>query len=168
VLPGAVDAAQTLPDLAILAFGTPALTALDAAEALAADPEAPIRVAVFDARFAKPLDTALLRNILSRGIPLVTIEDHSIIGGFGSAVLEAAQEMGLDASRVMRLGLPDSWIYQDSRSKQLAEVGLDKPGLIRAIRQALAQTPGVGERASIADGRTAASSRPAPPSHSAR
>jgi 1-deoxy-D-xylulose-5-phosphate synthase len=168
VLPGAVDAAQTLPDLAILAYGTPALTALDAAEALAADYDAPLRAAVFDARFAKPLDTALIRAVLSRGIPLVTIEDHSIIGGFGSAVLEAAQEMGLDASRVMRLGLPDSWIYQDSRSKQLAEVGLDKPGLIRAIRQALAQTPGVGERASIADGRTAASSRPAPPSHSAR
>jgi NAD+ kinase len=59
------------------------------------------------------------------GTPILTIEDHSIVGGFGSAVLDSAQEMGLSAAGVTRLGLPDSFIHQDSRSRQLAEAGLD-------------------------------------------
>lgn len=125
------------PDVAVLAFGTLALSALDAAESLSGE----YRVAVYDARFAKPVDTALIRDLITRGIPIVTIEDHGLIGGFGAAVLEAAQEMGLDASRVTRLGLPDSWIYQDSRAKQLAEVGLDVPGIVRAIRSAAEMQP---------------------------
>lgn len=123
---------EASPDLAVLAFGTPAITALDVADSLR--PE--MRVAVWDARFAKPLDIGLLRALLERRIPVVTVEDHSIVGGFGSAVLEAAQEMRLDGSLITRLGLPDRWIYQDSRSKQLAEVGLDASGMARAMRQA--------------------------------
>ncbi|GJQ28560.1 MAG: 1-deoxy-D-xylulose-5-phosphate synthase 1 [Phycisphaerae bacterium] len=122
----------TDPDAAILAFGTPAITALDAAARV---PGA--RVAVYDARFAKPVDADLVRDLLMRCIPVITIEDHSIIGGFGSAVLEAAQEMGLDTSGVTRLGLPDRWVYQDSRARQLAEVGLDVEGIAEAIEAAL-------------------------------
>lgn len=126
-----VQAGHT-PDVAVLAFGTPAITAAEAADQLGTD----YNVAVYDARFAKPVDAALIRSIIEAGIPIVTVEDHSVVGGFGSAVLESAQEQGLDASRLHRLGLPDSWIYQDSRSKQLAEVGLDAAGLARAIRAA--------------------------------
>jgi 1-deoxy-D-xylulose-5-phosphate synthase len=117
-----------------MAFGTPAITAAEAAELVGPG----IKTAVYDARFAKPVDRELIRAILERGIPLITIEDHSIVGGFGTAVLEAAQEMSLDASLVTRLGLPDSWIYQDSRAKQLAEVGLDVAGIAKAIRDAAA------------------------------
>ncbi len=128
--------AEAQPDVAVLAFGTLAMNALDAAESLKDD----YRVAVYDARFAKPVDAALIRDLLGRRIPVVTVEDHGLVGGFGSAVLEAAQELGLDSSRITRLGLPDSWVYQDSRSKQLAEVGLDAAGIARAIRDA-AQEP---------------------------
>ena len=53
-------------------------------------------------------------------------------------MLESAQELGLDASGVTRLALPDSWIIQDSRSKQLAEAGIDAAGIARAIRNAAA------------------------------
>ncbi len=120
------------PDVAVLAFGTPAIDSLKAAGAVAAD----YKVAVYDARFAKPVDRELVRALLGRKIPVVTVEDHSLIGGFGAAVLEAAQSMGLDASRVVRLGLPDSWIMQDSRSKQLAEAGIDAAGIARGIRLA--------------------------------
>jgi 1-deoxy-D-xylulose-5-phosphate synthase len=123
------------PDLAILAFGTPAHAALDAAASLAPD----YTIAVYDARFAKPVDTRLLRTLLDRKMPVLTIEDHSVIGGFGAAVLEAAQELGLDTSRIQRLGLPDAWIYQDSRSRQLAEVGLDAAGISRSVRAFLAE-----------------------------
>jgi 1-deoxy-D-xylulose-5-phosphate synthase len=126
------------PDAVVLAYGTPAIDALKAANELAASGYS---VAVYDARFAKPIDTGLLRAILERGIPLVTVEDHSVVGGFGACVLEAAQAMGLDCSRMIRLGLPDAWIMQDSRSKQLAEAGIDAPGIARAVRAAAELRP---------------------------
>jgi 1-deoxy-D-xylulose-5-phosphate synthase len=120
------------PDVAVLAFGTPAITACEAGDVL--HTAEGLRVSVYDARFAKPVDRALVRSLLSRGVPVVTLEDHSVVGGFGSAVLEAAQEMGLDASLVTRVGLPDHWVHQDSRAKQLAEVGMDVAGVAKAVR----------------------------------
>lgn len=120
------------PDVVVLAFGTPAIDAIKAADALAGE----YRVSVYDARFAKPMDAELVRAVYSAGIPVVTVEDHSVVGGFGAAVIETAQTLGLDASRTVRLGLPDHWIIQDSRSKQLAEAGIDQSGIARAIRQA--------------------------------
>lgn len=128
----AADPGAAAPDVAVLAFGTCAVDALAAREALGGE----YRVAVYDARFAKPIDRTLLRALLARRVPVLTVEDHSVVGGFGSAVLEAAQDMGLDASRVTRLGLPDGWIYQDSRARQLAEAGIDPAGIARAIRRA--------------------------------
>jgi 1-deoxy-D-xylulose-5-phosphate synthase len=129
------------PAVAALAFGTLAIDALRAADRINAVPGGP-RVAVYDARFAKPVDRALIASLLERGIRIVTIEDHSIIGGFGSAVLEAAQELGLNGGLITRLGLPDRWVYQDSRAKQLAEVGLDENSLHAAfLRAAGANAP---------------------------
>jgi len=118
-------------DAAVLAFGTPAIDALKAS----ADLRSEYRVAVYDARFAKPLDEGLIRALLRRGLPVITVEDHSVFGGFGSAVLEAAQEMGLDASLVTRLGIPDAWIEQDPRSRQLSKAGIDADGIASAIRR---------------------------------
>ncbi len=124
-----------VPDVAVLAFGTCALDAVVAAEELTAQ-GAGLRVAVYDARFAKPVDAELIQGLLSRHVPIVTVEDHSIIGGFGAAVLEAAASLHLDASRVTLLGLPDRWIYQDSRAKQLALAGIDPAGIAKAIKAA--------------------------------
>ncbi len=121
------------PDAAVLGFGTAAIDAIAAAEALGGE----YKVAVWDARFAKPVDAALVESLLSRRIPVVTVEDHAVIGGFGAAVLECAQERGLDAGGVVRLGLPDSWILQDSRANQLREAGIDVGGITRAIREAV-------------------------------
>lgn len=118
------------PDVAVLAFGTPAIAAMDACDLLGSD----YRVGVWDARFAKPVDTGLIRSLLGRGIPILTVEDHTVIGGFGTAVIEAAQEMGLDTSHIVRHGIPDHWIMQNSRKQQLAEVGLDAHGIARMIR----------------------------------
>lgn len=120
------------PDVAILAFGTPAVAAAEAIEALGSD----YRVALWDARFAKPVDVALVRALLSRDIPVLTLEDHSVVGGFGAAVVEAAQDMRLNTARVVRHGIPDHWIFQNSRKLQLAEVGLDAEGIARMIRHA--------------------------------
>jgi 1-deoxy-D-xylulose-5-phosphate synthase len=123
---------ESTPDVAVLAFGTPAIDALKVADELKGE----YRVSVYDARFAKPVDTAVIRALLERKIPIVTVEDHSVIGGFGAAVLEAAQEMNLDASKIVRLGIPDSWIIQDSRNRQLEIAGYDQAGIARAVRQA--------------------------------
>jgi 1-deoxy-D-xylulose-5-phosphate synthase len=123
------------PDVAVLGFGTPVLAAVKAAEELGSE----YRVGVWDARFAKPVDLALITALLSRGVPIVTCEDHSVVGGFGAAVIEAAAEACLHAGLVQRCGLPDSWIAQNGRQLQLAEVGLNVTGLTKSIRAAVAR-----------------------------
>lgn len=123
-------------DAVVLAFGTPAIHACQASDAL----HDTLRVAVFDARFAKPIDTDLLRQVLALNVPIITVEDHSIVGGFSAAMLEAAHSMGLDASRIIRLALPDSWIHQDSRNAQLSEAGIDAAAIRAAILEACDHT----------------------------
>jgi len=119
------------PDVAVLAYGVMAIHAHEAIEQLGRE----IRVSLYDARFAKPVDSDLIKQLIERGLPIVTIEDHSIQGGFGAAVIEAASDMGLDTSRISRLALPDAWVQQDSRAAQLREVGLDAASIASAIRQ---------------------------------
>ncbi len=80
------------PEVAVLAYGTMVYTALDAADALMQAGEGAVDAAVYDARFAKPVDVGLLTDLLEAGVPVLTVEDHALAGGFGSAVLEAAAE----------------------------------------------------------------------------
>lgn len=122
------------PDAAILAFGVPAIAAVEAAEAMSGD----MSVAVYDARFAKPVDRSLVRELVEAGVPILTVEEHTLQGGFGSAVLEAIEEMGLKNATVRRHGMPDRWIKQDGRGAQLAEVGLDAAGIEGQVRALLA------------------------------
>jgi len=120
------------PDVAILAFGT---MAHESAEAIAQLGE--YTVDLYDARFAKPVDAALLKDLLGRGIPVVTVEDHSIRGGFGACVLEACNEHGLDSRLVTRLAIPDHWIHHGERKEQLVDAGLDPASIARAVRGAI-------------------------------
>ena len=126
------------PDAAILAFGVPAIAAVEAAEAMSGD----MSVAVYDARFAKPVDRSLVRELVEAGVPILTVEEHTLQGGFGSAVLEAIEEMGQLSGHknatVRRHGMPDRWIKQDGRGAQLAEVGLDAAGIEGQVRALLA------------------------------
>jgi len=125
------------PDAAVLAYGVMAIEAMDAVRQL----DGEYRINVYDARFAKPVDAELLRDLIARGIPVVTVEDHSIRGGFGSCVLEACADLRLDARLVTRLALPDHWIYQGERREQLIEAGLDAASIARAIRTAVEAAP---------------------------
>jgi len=120
------------PDVAILAFGT---MAHESAEAI--DQLGEYTVELYDARFAKPVDAALLKDLLGRGIPVVTVEDHSIRGGFGACVLEACNEHGLDSRLVTRLAIPDHWIHHGERREQLVDAGLDPVSIARAVRGAI-------------------------------
>ncbi len=117
----------------ILCYGTVVLQALTAAKILE---ETGIDVTVVNARFAKPIDEEMIRQAFGRGRPVVTVEDHSVAGGFGSAVLETAQELGLRCDQMVRIGMPaDRFISHGSRSGQLAECGMDATGIAAAVQR---------------------------------
>jgi len=114
-------------DGVFLCYGAMVEPALAAAESLSR--REGLAVGVVNARFAKPLDVTLITRLIASARPLVVCEDHSVIGGFGSAVMELAASRGLDASPVRLMGLPDRFIAHAARQQQLAEVGLDADGL---------------------------------------
>ncbi|HTP29285.1 MAG TPA: 1-deoxy-D-xylulose-5-phosphate synthase [Anaeromyxobacteraceae bacterium] len=123
------------PDLAILSAGTTLAAALGAASALEREG---IAVAVLDARFVKPLDEALVCALASSAKRVLTVEEASLMGGFGSACLEAFQQRGiLSGLRVIRLGLPDEFITHGDAGKQRARFRLDAAGIIAAARELL-------------------------------
>jgi 1-deoxy-D-xylulose-5-phosphate synthase len=93
-----------------------------------------IHVGVVNARFAKPLDEALIRRALSECGFVVTVEEGALVGGFGSAVLELAADSSLDTSRVRRLGIPDKFIEHGERGELLADLGIDAEGISAACR----------------------------------
>ncbi len=91
-------------------------------------------VGVVNARFAKPLDTeTILRAIDQTGFVL-TVEENTVCGGFGSAVLEAAAAAGAGTANIRCLGIPDRFIEHGERDELLADLGLDVNGLIAAAR----------------------------------
>lgn len=100
-----------------------------------------MRVGVINARFVKPLDRRTICKAIEECGFVLTIEEASLMGGFGSAVLELANETGLSTNHVRRLGLPDRFILHAEREEQLAEVSLDVDGIVRAA-SALAVTVG--------------------------
>ncbi len=75
--------------------------------------------------------------MLRTGHPVLTVEDHSLQNGFGTAVLEYAATHHLPTDCVTRLGIPDRLIPHATRKEQLAEVGLDPAGISRAVRDAI-------------------------------
>ena len=115
--------------VAILAFGSMLTTCLVAGERLDAT--------VVNMRFVKPLDRGLLANLAARHDLLVTVEENTVIGGAGSEVARALDEAGLFV-RVLRLGLPDSFVDHGDSVALLQELGLDAEGIASSIRAARA------------------------------
>jgi len=105
--------------VALVGYGYGAQIALGAAERLR--DQTGITPTVVNARFVKPLDTGLMRQLAARHELVVTIEDHAAAGGFGSAVLQALADR---PARVLVLGLPDRFIDHGKRDVLLAEAGL--------------------------------------------
>jgi len=91
-----------------------------------------MRVGVVNSRFIKPLDCRTICKAIEECSFVLTVEEASLIGGFGSAVLEVANEAGLPTTHIRRLGLPDRYILHAERDEQLAEVGLDVDGILQA------------------------------------
>jgi 1-deoxy-D-xylulose-5-phosphate synthase len=98
-----------------------------------------LEVGVVNARFVKPIDTeTIFRAIRETGF-VITVEEAALMGGFGSAVLEAASDAGLDTSRVRRLGIPDQFIEHGERGELLADLGLDATGIAASCRALVEQ-----------------------------
>jgi 1-deoxy-D-xylulose-5-phosphate synthase len=110
--------------IAILVFGSLLYPAMEAAKALGAS--------VVNMRWAKPLDTELLIQVAKTHTALVTLEDGAIMGGAGSAVLEALQTAGL-VLPVLQLGLPDAFIEHGDPIALMASLGLDAQGIQASI-----------------------------------
>jgi 1-deoxy-D-xylulose-5-phosphate synthase len=116
-------------DVAILAVGTMVQPARQAAELLAADG---IDCAVINARFLKPLDHSMLELLLQEHRTLVTVEEGTIVNGFGAFVSETLQTTHPEV-RVVALGVPDRLIEQAPRAEQLELFGLTAAGIARRI-----------------------------------
>jgi|HubBroStandDraft_4_1064222.scaffolds.fasta_scaffold00017_21 1-deoxy-D-xylulose-5-phosphate synthase len=119
--------------VAVLAYGTTVDIALDA-EKLLGEGDSKSGITVVNARFAKPLDEALLLELDRDHSHLITLEEHSLAGGFGSAVAEFVSDHGLKL-RVERLGIPNVLVQHDSQEKQRALFGLTGDALAARIRQ---------------------------------
>jgi len=130
---GKAEVIQWGEDGTIFACGTLLANCIGAAQLL--KEECGLSVAVVNARFIKPLDRDVLRRALEETGFVVTVEEAALMTGFGSAVLEAANEMGLDTRRIRRLGLPDEFVQHGERGELLADLGLDSDGIFVACRE---------------------------------
>src|SRR5258706_6547489 len=117
--------------VAILAFGPMLKPALEAG--------VEVNATVANMRFVKPLDRELVVRLATTHELLVTIEENVVAGGAGAAVLEALAAEGL-AVRVLQLGLPEAFVEHGDPQQLLVDCGLDREGIVRAIRERLAAT----------------------------
>lgn len=119
-------------DAAIVAFGNMVPIALEAAASLQPDG---IDVRVINARFAKPLDTEMLDQLAAERIPVITVEEAAVTGGFGSAVLEYYQEKEVNNLPVKIMGIPDVYVEHGTISEQRQETGLTAENIADTVNR---------------------------------
>ncbi|MEJ7609604.1 MAG: 1-deoxy-D-xylulose-5-phosphate synthase [Ferruginibacter sp.] len=117
-------------DIAILSFGHPGNFA---AAAIRDVKKEGINPAHYDMRFAKPLDKAMLHEVFQAFNKIITVEDGTVVGGFGSAVLEFMNEHGYKAD-VKIMGIPDRLVEHGSPKQLYDEIGIDANGIAAMIR----------------------------------
>ena len=118
--------------IAILSIGQVGVEALAAIDQLG-DPSA---VSMYDMRFVKPLDTALLHEVFGTFAQIITVEDGLLAGGFGSAVLEFMSDNGYSA-QVTRLGVKDQFIEHGTQEELRALCGYDAAGIAEVLKRLL-------------------------------
>ena len=112
-------------DVALLAFGSMLTPALAAGE--------DIDASVANMRFVKPIDRELILALAAEHSLLVSVEENAVIGGAGSEVERVLEEIA-SPTRLLRLGIPDHFIEHGDQARLLAEVGLDRDGIVAAVR----------------------------------
>jgi 1-deoxy-D-xylulose-5-phosphate synthase len=128
----------------ILAYGTCVYSAALAAALLE---ENGIQATVVNARFAKPLDTVLLDELLRSEPCLVTVEENARAGGFGSAVLEFLADRGYETKRVRNMGIPDRYMGHASQADLLAEIGLTPENIAHVVLETIGSNGRFGKKA---------------------
>lgn len=118
-------------DVAILSFGHPGNFAAAAIRDVKADG---INPAHYDMRFCKPLDEELLHEVFSKYNKIITTEDGTVVGGFGTAILEFMNEHGYKAD-VKIMGIPDRLVEHGTPKQLYNEIGLDANGIADALRE---------------------------------
>jgi len=117
-------------DVAILAIGAMVAPALEAAQELASRG---IEATVVNARFAKPLDSELIIELASRIKRMVTVEENTLSGGFGSSIVDLLQKSGVGNIQVKSIGLPDEFIEQGTQSMLRSRYALDAKGIAEQV-----------------------------------
>ena len=117
-------------EIAILSFGHPGNFA---AEAIRDVKKEGINPAHYDMRFAKPLDEEMLHEVFAKFNKIITIEDGTIVGGIGSAILEFMNEHGYKAD-VKIMGIPDALVEHGTPKQLYAEIGIDANGIANMLR----------------------------------
>jgi 1-deoxy-D-xylulose-5-phosphate synthase len=118
-------------DVAIVAVGNMVHPSLDAAKRLAADG---ISAAVVNARFVKPLDEEMILRVARKTDRMVTVEEHALLGGFGSAVLECLDSRKINGVKTLRIGLPDTFIEHGPQKVLRQKYGLDADGIYASVK----------------------------------
>ncbi|MDC4687666.1 1-deoxy-D-xylulose-5-phosphate synthase [Acinetobacter baumannii] len=119
--------------ITVLAFGSRVMVALEAAEQFAQKHE--VSVCVVNMRFVKPLDEQMIRDLAEHTHLFVTVEEHAIMGGAGSAVNEFMAREQI-VKPIINLGLPDSFLHQATHNQMLQDCGLDAKGILNSIERA--------------------------------
>ncbi|MBN1878793.1 1-deoxy-D-xylulose-5-phosphate synthase [bacterium] len=128
---GTGECLQEGTDVTVAAVGPLAMDAVHVAEKLC---DAGISVEVIDARFVKPLDSALLLKSIRKTGALITLEENALAGGFGSAVLEMLAGYGAIPAVVELMAIPDRWVSMGSQAELRSDLGLSAAELERRIR----------------------------------
>ncbi|MFA6515483.1 MAG: transketolase C-terminal domain-containing protein, partial [Candidatus Paceibacterota bacterium] len=129
---GKSETVRTGQDIAILAVGTMVAQSLKAAEILEKDG---ILAEVVNMRFVKPLDLDLLENISQRFTNIITVEENSVVGGFGSAVVEALTNMNKTNINIKIHGLSDSYVTHGTPAELLQITKLDAYGIASVVKE---------------------------------
>ncbi len=119
-------------DVAIIAIGNMVYPALEAAKRLADDG---VSAMVVNARFVKPLDKELVHRAAKKTNRVVTVEEHALMGGFGSAVLESLDAAGIIGVKSLRIGLPDAYIEHGTQALLRKKYGLDADGIYTSVKE---------------------------------
>ncbi|WP_394767940.1 1-deoxy-D-xylulose-5-phosphate synthase [Ferruginibacter sp.] len=127
-------------DVAILSFGHPGNFAAAAIRDVKAEG---INPAHYDMRFVKPIDEALLHEVFSKYNKIITIEDGTVVGGFGTAILEFMNAHGYKAT-VKIMGIPDRLVEHGSARQLYEEIGLDASAIANVLREMMKDKVTVG------------------------
>jgi transketolase C-terminal domain/subunit len=117
---------------AIFAIGNEVWPAVQAAEILAKEG---IEVAVINARFIKPLDDELITKYCRPFSRIITVEEGSLAGGFGAAIMERVQQLGIRDVEFHRIGIPDEYVHHGAQDVLRAQYDLDANGIAKRVRE---------------------------------